>query len=482
MMETAVQNSKTERYTLGEKLGEGGFGSVYRATDNTLQREVAIKRLDKGAMTLEMREQLLHEARVLAAIQHSNIVSIYDVSSHENFDEIVMELAKGVSLNALVQRHLLLPFDFINVAGQILGALSAAHERGVLHCDVKPENMMLCMASAARYEVKVYDFGMSVPVTQEEKVGKSKLVGSIYVMAPELFDGAMPTEQSDIYALGCVFYYLLTGTYPFNGDSSIQVMASHITANCKAVNSIRSDLTMDLCHWLERLLKKDTSERFGSCSLALDALLEIELHEKKQEFTLPTSLDLDSKNSRVVRPISADSLSADYEVASTISSVPSNTTIFLSNTLPKTSPVRENPVFAAMLASDRSVETGLEEHLTPLPAGAEWYFIVKESAKGPVTLEQLQKLCAQKKVLPITLIWHPTFGEWVKASGCSDTNEVFLWMEQEERGRLRRERLQKEAEEERLALLAEEERNKKKGIGHFIGNFVFRRLGRGEQK
>lgn len=466
----------TERYTLGEKLGEGGFGSVYKATDNTLQREVAIKRLDKGLMDKETREQLIKEARVLAAIQHSNIVSIYDVSSHDDFDEIVMELAKGVSLDALVQRHLLLPFDFVNVAGQILGALSAAHERGVLHCDVKPENMMLCMASAARYEVKVYDFGMSEPVTKEEKVGKSKLVGSIYVMAPELFDGALPTEQSDLYGLGCVFYYLLTGTYPFNGDSSIQVMASHITGNCKPVQTIRTDLTHQLCLWLEKLMKKETAERFSSCSEALDALMEIEIHERKQEFTLSTSLELESNNSRVVRPISADSLAKDYKVSKTTQSGPSNTTVFLSNSLPKTSPVRCNPVMSAINKPEEPLVTGLEEEVTALPKGAEWYFFVKESAKGPVTLEQLQKLCAEKKVLPSTLIWHPTFGEWVQASGCSDTNEVFLWMEQEEQGRIRRERLQKEAEEARLLELAKaEEEVKKSGFGRYFKSPLFNR-------
>ena len=465
-----------ERYTLGEKLGEGGFGSVYKALDNTLQREVAIKRLDKGLMDAETREQLIREARVLAAIQHSNIVSIYDVSSHGDFDEIVMELAKGVSLDALVQRHLLLPFDFVNVAGQILGALSAAHERGVLHCDVKPENMMLCMASAARYEVKVYDFGMSEPVSKEEKVGKSKLVGSIYVMAPELFDGAMPTEQSDLYGLGCVFYYLLTGTYPFNGDSSIQVMASHITGNCQPVQSIRSDLTHQLCLWLEKLMKKDTAERFTSCSEALDTLLEIEIHERKQEFTLSTTLDLESKNSRVVRPISADSLAEDYKVSKTTQSGPSNTTVFLSNSLPKTSPVRCNPVMSAIKKPKELLVTGLEEELTALPEGAEWYFFSKESAKGPVTLEQMQKLCSEKKVQPETLIWHPTFGEWVQASGCSDTNEVFMWMEQEEQGRIRREKLMKEAEEAKILELAKAEEEKKRGIGRYFSSPLFNKF------
>ena len=405
-----------ERYTILEALGVGGFGSVYKAHDTMLHRDVAIKRLDKACGKDELREQLLREARVLATMQHANIVSIYDISSKADCDEIVMELLQGVSLNQLVKRHLLQPSDFRNVAGQILKALTSAHAVGVLHCDLKPENIMLCLAED-HYEAKVYDFGMS-PSPGEEGA-TTKLMGSIYVMAPELFNGTQPSVQSDLYALGCVLYFLLVGEYPFLGDSSVQVMASHITGNYIPLTEYRSDLSPSLCAWVDSLLHKDPSHRVDDCKTALSELAKVELPEKEGELTLSTTLNLEGKNSRLIRNISLESLTLGGKTENT-----KNSTVFLSNSFSHSSPVSEKPVLATStsLKVKSPIDKGEEQ---VLPEDAEWYFTVDEKVKGPVSLAQLTKLCHEEKVTRRSLVWHSLLGDWVAAESCTETKAAF---------------------------------------------------------
>jgi serine/threonine protein kinase len=406
-----------ERYTILEALGSGGFGSVYKAHDTMLDRDVALKRLYKSLGEDELRAQLLREARVLATMQHPNIVAIYDISSMADSDDIVMELLQGVSLDKLVKRHLLQMSDFKNVACQILQALASAHAAGVLHCDVKPENIMLCLASEDHYEAKIYDFGMSPTPGEQGKT--TKLLGSIYVMAPELFNGGQPSAQSDLYALGCVLYYLLAGEYPFLGDSSVQVMASHITGNYVPVSEYRPDLSHELCSWLDSMLQKDTAERFESCKKALSGLAAIELKEKEAEFTLPTALKLEGKNSRLVRNISVESVTTGQ-----VTELSNTTTVFLSNTYSHSSPVGEKPALPARaIKKAKSPIDTAEEQM--LPDGAEWYFTIGDGIKGPVSLEQLNKLCHEDKVTEATLVWHALLGDWVTAAICAETKAVF---------------------------------------------------------
>ncbi|MFC5049661.1 protein kinase [Rubritalea spongiae] len=443
-----------ERYTISKSLGSGGFGSVYKAHDTMLHRNVALKRLDKGGAEDALREQLLREARVLASMQHPNIVSIYDITSHEEYDEIVMELLHGVSLDVLMKRHLLQPNDFKNVAIQILQALAASHNAGVLHCDMKPENIMLCMSSEDHYEVKVYDFGMSHPVEEQESVGKGKLMGSIYVMAPELFSGEQPSPQSDLYALGCVFYYLLTGDYPFQGDNAVQIMASHIKGEYKPLQEVRHDLSDEFCLWLDKLLQPKKKNRAESCKSLMYELRDIETPIKEKEFTLSTSLELEQNNSRLIRPITTDSLAQSSERVSG-----GNTTIFMSNSFSYSAQVAEKSVFSKPEETEKQPVPVIGElgEEVELPKDAEWYFTIGDKVKGPVSLVQLTKLCVEGKVLEETLIWHAMIGDWVAASNCAETKVGFQEKERLEREAqakieaeqaLREERIKEELEEQ----------------------------------
>ena len=406
----------SERYEIIEQLGSGGFGSVFRAMDTTLQREVAVKRLDRVDNSDSVRQQLLAEARVLASIQHPNIVSIYDVHSNDDADEIIMELISGVNLSTFVKKHLLIGFDFKNVALQILDAMHSAHNAGVLHCDLKPENIMLSITAEGHYEVKIYDFGMSVSVDHSKAIENSKLTGSIYMMAPELFNGSPPTKQSDIYALGCIFYYILTGAYPFNGDNSVQVMAMHISGSHSPLASIRDDLDPALCDLIQNLINKDLPSRLPSCQQAIQTLSEIVFTENDDEFTLPTTLKLESTNSLVVRPINVDSLTGS------VVEIPAISQAVYANTANHSAPINQIPEDAPEGVEPYEPTGSLQT--TPakaLPSKAEWFFNIKGAVKGPVELEKLQSLCTERKIKRRTLVWHPHFGEWIRAKSCAET-------------------------------------------------------------
>ncbi|PQJ29578.1 protein kinase domain-containing protein [Rubritalea profundi] len=407
-----------QRYRLKSTLGTGGFGSVYKAYDSKLNRDVALKRLNKGASQESVRAKLMDEARVLATLQHPNIVAIYDVSSHKEFDEIVMELIVGVTLRTFVKRHLLQPNDFKHIAAQILHGLAASHKAGVLHCDIKPENVMLCLSPEDQYDLKIFDFGISESMDNADPSDNLTLVGSVNVMAPELFDRKKPTEQSDIYALGCLFYYLLTGAYPFVGAGSLQVMAAHLKGKFRPISEIRADLDIEFCDWIESFLKVDPAQRVDSCTAALEQLLKFEFSEKLGVFTLPTDLEFESVNSRVVRTLTRRSLALESESDSQRGSR------FLTNTI-------TNSLGISKSAKQVLEESGedLEDPFSPraklLPEKAEWYFTKGDAAKGPVSLDQLYRLVEDDKIEAGSMVWHPHYGEWVHAFSVAELKPFF---------------------------------------------------------
>ncbi len=407
-----------QRYRLKSTLGTGGFGSVYKAYDSKLNREVALKRLNKGACQESIRAQLMDEARVLATLQHPNIVAIYDVSSHKEFDEIVMELIVGITLRTFVQRHLLQPNDFKHIAAQILHGLAASHKAGVLHCDIKPENIMLCLSPDDQYELKIFDFGISESMENVDPSESFTLVGSVNVMAPELFDRQKPTEQSDIYALGCLFYYLLTGSYPFVGASSLQVMAAHLKGKFRPLSEIRADLDKDFCVWVESFMKVDPAERVSSCTAALDQLLKFEFSEKIGVFTLPTDLEFQSSNSRVVRTLTRRSLALESDSDS------QGSTRFLTNTITHSLGISKSAK-QVLEETDEDLDDPFSPRAKLLPDNAEWYFTKGDAAKGPVSLDQLYRLVEQDKIEADNMVWHPHYGEWVHAFSVAELKPFF---------------------------------------------------------
>jgi len=229
---------------------------VYEALDTQLQRRVAIKRLlpleesqDKGDIGRDLRK----EAATLSAFQHPNIITVYDIGTDEEGWYVVMELLDGETMEETVSRGALTLNDFTQVAEQILEGLIAAHDQDLLHRDLKPTNIMVTWLPSGKYQVKILDFGLAKfsakPALQTVDQSNS-ILGSIYFMAPEQFVRKPLDARTDIYASGCLFYYALTGLYPFDGDTTAGVMDAHLQNKVRPLGELRPDLPAPITDWV----------------------------------------------------------------------------------------------------------------------------------------------------------------------------------------------------------------------------------------
>ncbi len=267
-----------ERYDIQGKLGEGGRGTVYLARDRQLNRTVAIKRLmaDKDDAE-EAYQAVLRESRALSALNSPHIVRVFDVGQDEEGPYVVMEHLNGKTLQEVVTHAPLVEGDFFQIAEQGLEALIAAHEVHLLHRDIKPGNLMLNWLPSGRFNLKLLDFGLAkfseTPSVQTIAYGKS-VMGSIYFMAPEQFERRPLDARTDLYSLGCVFFYSLTGDYPFNGESVAAVMVSHLHGKHPDLHTLRPDLSPALCDWVTHFIALNPDNRPSSAQQALEAFQE----------------------------------------------------------------------------------------------------------------------------------------------------------------------------------------------------------------
>ncbi len=257
------------RYRDLELIGEGGLGKVFRAFDATLNRKVAIKKIktkaDGGAGS-----QLLAEAKLLSAVQHPNIVTIHDLGRWDDELFIVMELIQGEDFETLLRGGRILYESFVPFCLQLQEAIIAAHHLGILHCDLKPANVMLSWLPSGSLHVKLVDFGLAELRREAEARTKGKLniAGSLYFMSPEQFESGPLDVRSDLYGLGCLYYYILARRHPFDGDTPAQVMASHILHDVQPLSRLRPDLPPWLCDWVMWHIQRKPADRPPS---ALDA-------------------------------------------------------------------------------------------------------------------------------------------------------------------------------------------------------------------
>jgi len=266
----------SDRYEIQKKIGEGGAGSVYLAVDTRLDREVAIKRLmseEDGKWTQSTVDMMLKEARLLSSIDHPNIVTIYDADVDQDGPYVVMELLQGRNMDELIAENPMTAADFKAFATHCLDALTAAHSINVIHRDIKPNNIVLKWLPNGKFQAKLLDFGMAklsqVPTKQTVDHGGS-VMGSIYFMAPEQFERIELDARTDIYALGAVFYYTLTGAYPFSGETAAEVMAAHLTHRVQPIAELRPDLPEWVCNWIMWLINREMQHRPESAQVALD--------------------------------------------------------------------------------------------------------------------------------------------------------------------------------------------------------------------
>ncbi|MFN7993494.1 MAG: protein kinase, partial [Bryobacteraceae bacterium] len=268
------------QYLIEEKLGEGGMGAVYRAHDTRLRRDVALKVLAQQRLAgSERKRHLLREARAASALNHPNIVTIYEIGSDKGVDFITMELVEGKSLKELIPLNGLPLGQALNYAVQIADGLAKAHSAGIIHRDLKPGNIMVTPDGT----VKLLDFGLARRVQPPESDGTSvsvsadhRIAGTPAYMSPEQAQGKVVDARSDIFSFGAVLYEMLTGDRAFPGDSQITTMAAILKEEPKPLGPAVAGEVEKL---VSRCLRKDPNRRFQDM-----ADLTIALEDLRAEF------------------------------------------------------------------------------------------------------------------------------------------------------------------------------------------------------
>lgn len=264
----------SERYRLDERIASGGMGSVYAATDQRLQRTVAVKLLKEGlAEDPTFIERFRREARAAGALSHPNIAGVYDFGDDDSCHYMVMELANGKDLaRVLREEGPLDPDRATNIAAQIAAALEHAHAAGVVHRDIKPPNVIL----DGNDKVKVTDFGIARAAGDATLTATGSVLGSAHYISPEQAGGTEVGPTSDIYSLGIVLYEMLTGSVPFTGDSIIAVAMRHVSDEVPAPSELRGDTPAHLDEVVRKSTAKDPRERYRSATELRAALLSTE--------------------------------------------------------------------------------------------------------------------------------------------------------------------------------------------------------------
>jgi Tol biopolymer transport system component/predicted Ser/Thr protein kinase len=246
-------------YKILEKLGEGGMGVVYKAEDTKLKRTVALKFLPRGLEAHEPeRARFLQEAQAAAALNHPNICTIHDIALESDQQFIVMEYVDGKTMRERVPIQKVQ--DAINYAIQIGEALEEAHSKGVVHRDVKTDNIMV----TAKNQVKVMDFGLAKLKGSLKLTKTSSTVGTLAYMAPEQIQGGEVDARSDIFSFGVVLYEMLTGQLPFRGEHEAAMVYSIVNEEPESIQKYRPDLSSEFLHIMNRALEKDPEDRYQS--------------------------------------------------------------------------------------------------------------------------------------------------------------------------------------------------------------------------
>ena len=260
------------QFRIVRKLGEGGYGAVYEAKDVNLERRIALKiMLPARAASREYVAKFFREARTAAQLSHPNVVAVHGVGfdKDNNVYFLAMEYVDGRTLHDILQERGPLPVeDAVDYIIQSCRGLAAAHERNIIHRDIKPGNLMLTPGGA----IKIADFGLA-KVYEGEGGAQSTVIGTPYFMPPEQFEGKAKDGRTDIYALGVTFYYMLTLQRAHSGAGPAQILLSVMTKEPVSVVEHRSDLPEGIWPIVRRMIDRDVDRRYGNC---VDVLRDLE--------------------------------------------------------------------------------------------------------------------------------------------------------------------------------------------------------------
>jgi serine/threonine-protein kinase len=259
-----------DRFVLEDIVGSGGMAIVYRATDRVTGNTVAVKILKEEFVSDEQfRRRFLNESRAISMLRHRNIVSVIDFDFEGNLQYIVMEYVDGITLKDFIRSQKIIPAGIaIKITMQILSALQHAHERGVIHRDIKPQNIMILNDGT----IKVMDFGIARINKFETVTMTDKAIGTVYYISPEQARGEHTDERSDVYSIGVMLYEMLTGEMPFDGDTPVNVAIKQIQTAAKRPRSINRTIPVGLEQIVMRAMMKTPDKRYAS---AIDMVADL---------------------------------------------------------------------------------------------------------------------------------------------------------------------------------------------------------------
>src|SRR3954452_18578020 len=261
-MATVIGTKLSGRYRIEDEIGSGGVSTVYCAFDETLERQVALKVMHSDISSdAAALERFRREARTVAQLSHPHVVMVIDAGEDQGHPYIVFEHVRGETLKDRIRRTGPLPIaEAVAYAIEIARALQAAHEGGLVHRDVKPQNVLIDEEGRA----KVTDFGIALGLEPEALTAAGRVVGTTDYVSPEQALGQEVTGQSDVYSLGIVLFEMLTGAVPFKGESGVSVAMKHVREGIPDVQRRRPEISAALAAVLERATAKELSNRYES--------------------------------------------------------------------------------------------------------------------------------------------------------------------------------------------------------------------------
>jgi len=367
--ETFAPGARLGDYEILAELGGGGMGRVYRARDLTLERIVALKTLAPQFRTDQVLVQrFLKEARAAARLNHPNIVQIYDFGKEGDTYYLAMEYVEGESLAGFLKRGTFTESDAISVTRFTCRALVVAHSEGLIHRDIKPDNLML----TAKGELKLVDLGVAKRVDEDQSLTQTgQALGTPHYISPEQIRAAKDIDgRADIYSLGATMYHLVTGKPPFNGSSSAMVMSLHLYQPVEDPRVLVPDLSEGFSFVLQKMMAKDPNDRYPDADAVDRDLYRLEIGEAP-EATAP----IDSGAATVVSAPSAGN--------PTPARMASAKTTVGGGAKPTSSP-SVNTTGVSTNPNLKTLESELAKHVGPLAR-----VLVKRAAKNATTLQQL---------------------------------------------------------------------------------------------
>ena len=295
-MENYVGKRLDGRYEIHEIIGVGGMSVVYKAYDNVDDRIVAVKILkEEFTHDDDFVRRFKNESKAIAVLSHPNIVKVYDVSFGDKLQYIVMEYVDGITLKEYIQKQGIITWnDAVFFISQILKALQHAHDKGIVHRDIKPQNIILLPTG----NIKVTDFGIARFSRTETKTLTENAIGSVHYISPEQAKGEFTDERADIYSLGIVFYEMLAGRVPFESDSAVSVALMQVNDEPARLTDINPEVPLGLEQICAHAMQKNPLERYQT---ATEMLLDLEEVIRNPNATFDYTYYIDNQPTRYVK-------------------------------------------------------------------------------------------------------------------------------------------------------------------------------------